>query len=66
MPENEDIKPVFWESEDGNFYPADPKKVLKCRVCENLYKVKTFPVEKNICSPGCSLKLTESKGQSNG
>ena len=66
MPENEDIKPVFWESEGGNFYPADPKNVLKCGVCGNWYKAKTFPVEKNICSPGCSLKLTEGKGQSNG
>ena len=62
MPENEDTKPVLWESEDGNFYPVDPKNVLKCSVCGRWYKVKIFPIDKNICSPGCSLRLTEGKG----
>lgn len=65
MPENEDIKPVFWECEDGDFYPADPKNILKCSVCGNWYKAKIFPVEKNICSPGCSLRLAESGGNPN-
>lgn len=59
MPENEDIKPVFWESEDGDFYPADPKNVLKCRICGCWYRSRKIPDEKEICSPGCSLKLAE-------
>jgi hypothetical protein len=66
MPNNEETKPVFWESEDGDFYPTDSNNVLKCSVCGNWYKVKAFSGDKNICSPGCNLKLIEGKGQSNG
>lgn len=63
---SESAKPVFWESDDGVFYPADPKNIFKCSVCGKWYKVKEFPVEKNVCSPGCSLRLAERNAQSIG
>ena len=59
IPEKKEKKPVFWESEDGEFYPVDPNNIEKCSVCGNWYQIKNFHTTKNICSPGCHLRLTE-------
>jgi len=61
-PANKDKKPIFWEAEDGELVSVDPKNIHKCRVCGCWYKTKILPDVNKICSPGCSLKLTEVKG----
>jgi hypothetical protein len=61
-PTNEDKKPIFWEVEDGESISVDPKNIHKCRVCGSWYKSKILPDVHKICSPGCSLKLAETKG----
>jgi hypothetical protein len=64
-PANEGVKPIFWEVEDGESVSVDPRDIHKCRVCGNWYRSTVLPDEKKICSPGCSLKLTEIAVQSN-
>ena len=60
-PTFEGEKPIFWEVEDGESVSVDPRDVHKCCVCGNWYRSRILPDEKKICSPGCSLMLTEYK-----
>ena len=62
---NPSIPPTFWKAEDGNFYPADPRDVKQCIVCNKWFLNSNLLVSKNICTPGCNLAMTEilSKGK---
>ena len=49
----------FWQWEDGQAYPADPRDVAQCMVCNQWYLKKDILESRNICSVGCKLKLTD-------
>lgn len=59
------VPPIFWKVEDGNFYPADPRDVQQCVVCNKWFLNSNLLSSKNICTPGCNLAMIEnlSKGK---
>ena len=50
-------KPLFWQWESGQAYPADPRDVAQCTVCNQWYLKKDILESRNICSVGCNLYL---------